>query len=97
LVSSFIPAAPGGGGAGPTFPPAGGGATGCGSALDRQEAASDGGPHSAAQALAAEAGVAVVAVATLDDLLAFAGESAELVAQRERLLAYRARYGCAAA
>ena len=65
-------------------------------ALDRQEAASDGGPHSAAQALAAEAGVAVVAVATLDDLLAFAGESAELVAQREQLLAYRARYGCAA-
>ena len=66
-------------------------------ALDRQEAASEGGAHSAAQALAADAGVAVVAVATLDDLLAFAGESAELVAQRERLLAYRARYGCAAA
>jgi orotate phosphoribosyltransferase len=59
--------------------------------------AREGGPHSASQALAAEAGVAVVAVATLDDLLAFAGESAELVAQRERLLAYRARYGCAAA
>jgi orotate phosphoribosyltransferase len=80
-----------------TIAAAGGRAMAIAIALDRQEAASDGGPHSAAQALAAEAGVAVVAVATLDDLLAFAGESAELVAQRERLLAYRARYGCAAA
>jgi orotate phosphoribosyltransferase len=35
----------------------------------------------------------VIAVAGLDDLLAFAGESAELHDQRERLLAYRARYG----
>jgi orotate phosphoribosyltransferase len=38
----------------------------------------------------------VVAIAGLDDLLAFAGESAELVAQRERLLDYRARHGCTA-
>jgi orotate phosphoribosyltransferase len=80
-----------------TIAAAGGSAVAIAIALDRQEATSEGGPHSAAQALAAEAGVAVVAVATLDDLLAFAGESAELVAQRERLLAYRARYGCAAA
>ena len=63
-------------------------------ALDRQEAVSGDDPRSATQALAADAGIAVVAVATLDDLLAFAGESADLVAQREPLLAYRARYGC---
>jgi orotate phosphoribosyltransferase len=80
-----------------TIAAAGGSAVAIAIALDRQEAASEGGPHSAAQVLAADTGVAVVAVATLDDLLAFAGESAELVAQRERLLAYRARYGCAAA
>jgi orotate phosphoribosyltransferase len=36
----------------------------------------------------------VIAVAGLDDLLAFVGESAELSVHRERLLAYRARYGC---
>lgn len=64
-------------------------------ALDRQEAVAEGDPRSATRALAEEAGIAVVAVATLADLLAFAGESAELVAQRERLLAYRARYGSA--
>ena len=63
-------------------------------ALDRQEAVSADDPRSATQALAEDAGIDIVAVATLDDLLAFAGESAELVAQRERLLAYRARYGC---
>ena len=63
-------------------------------ALDRQEAVSEADPRSAAQALADDAGLAVVAVATLDDLLAFAGESRDLVAQREPLLAYRARYGC---
>ena len=60
------------------------------------EAVAEGDRRSAAQALAADAGIAVVAIAGLDDLLAFAGESAELVAQRERLLDYRARYGCTA-
>ena len=80
-----------------TITAAGGRAVAIAIALDRQETASEGGAHSAAQALAADTGVAVVAVAGLDDLLAFAGESAELVAQREQLLAYRARYGCAAA
>ena len=69
-------------------------------ALDRQEAVAEDGHaiedrRSAAQAVAAEAGIPVIAVATLSDLLAFAGQSAELVAQRERLLAYRARYGSA--
>ena len=53
--------------------------------------------RSAAQAVAAEHGLPVIAVASLADLLAFAGESAELVGQRERLLAYRARYGSATA
>ena len=67
-------------------------------ALDRQEVlgepgASTGPRHSAAQAVAAETGVPVIAVANLHDLLAFAGESAELVTHRDRLLAYRASYG----
>lgn len=62
-------------------------------ALDRQEIAGERDTRSAAQALAAEHGIAVIAVAGLDDLLAFAGETADLSAQRERLLAYRARYG----
>ena len=68
-------------------------------ALDRQEAVvegdSVGSRRSAAQTVAEDAAIPVIAVATLADLLAFAGQSAELVAQRERLLAYRARYGCA--
>jgi orotate phosphoribosyltransferase len=78
---------------------AGGGApAGIVIALDRQETVVEGGEamesrRSAAQAVAAEAGIPVIAVATLSDLLAFTGQSAELVAQRERLLAYRARYG----
>ena len=68
-------------------------------ALDRQEVAPDGSASdglglSAAQAVAAESGIPVIAVAGLEDLLAFAGESAELLGQREQLLAYRARYGC---
>lgn len=63
-------------------------------ALDRQEVAPDGPGLSAAQAVAAESAIPVIAVAGLDDLLAFAGESAELLDQRARLLAYRARYGC---
>ncbi len=66
-------------------------------ALDRQEVApGDGPPMSAAQAVTAEAGIPVIPVAGLDDLLAFAGESADLLDQRDRLLAYRARYGCVA-
>jgi orotate phosphoribosyltransferase len=72
-------------------------------ALDRQEVANEGGSHdgrgepspslSAAQAVMAEAGIPVIAVAGLNDLLAFVGESTELSVQRERLLRYRARYG----
>jgi orotate phosphoribosyltransferase len=72
---------------------AGGTVTALAIALDRQEAVAEGDARSATQALAQEAGIVVVAVATLGDLLAFTGESAELVSQREHLLAYRARYG----
>lgn len=67
-------------------------------ALDRQEMLGDvdASPRrSAAQSVADETGVPVIAVASLQDLLAFAGESADLVQHRDRLLAYRARYGSA--
>jgi orotate phosphoribosyltransferase len=63
-------------------------------ALDRQEAVAEGDRRSATQALSEDAGIAVVAVAGLDDLLAFAGESSELGRERDRLLAYRTRFGC---
>ena len=64
-------------------------------ALDREEVIDAGATprQSAAQAVAAEHGIPVIAIATLTDLLAFAGENAELVAQRERLVAYRDRFG----
>lgn len=76
---------------------AGGRPAGVAVALDRQEAVrEDGERQSAAQRVSAETGVPVIAVATLSDLLALAGENAELVAHREQLLAYRARYGSAA-
>lgn len=82
----------------------GGNAAGIVVALDRQETLGGAGlgeaglgeagdRRSAAQAVAAETGVPVIAVANLHDLLAFAGESAELVTHRDRLLAYRASYG----
>ncbi|GAA4857939.1 orotate phosphoribosyltransferase [Luteimonas vadosa] len=77
----------------------GGGGTpaGIAIALDRQEMLGEGGPgtarRSAAQAVAAEHAIPVVAIASLDDLLALAGGSAALAAERDRLLAYRRRYG----
>ena len=49
--------------------------------------------RSAAQTVAADQGLPVIAVANLSDLLAFAGGNAELSSQRERLLAYRDAYG----
>ena len=64
-------------------------------ALDRQERVREDAAQSAAQAVASEHGIPVVAVAGLADLLEFAGESADLVRQRDALLAYRARYGIA--
>ncbi len=62
-------------------------------ALDRQERASEQELRSAAQAVASEHGIPVIAVAGLDDLLAFTGKTTELVTHRDALLAYRARYG----
>jgi orotate phosphoribosyltransferase len=64
-------------------------------ALDRQERVREDAAESAAQAVANEYGIPVVAVAGLDDLLAFADQSTELSAHRDALLAYRARYGLA--
>ena len=72
---------------------AGGVAAGIVIALDRQERVREELAQSAAQSVAAEHGIPVVAVAGLSDLLEFAGESADLVRQRDALLAYRARYG----
>ena len=64
-------------------------------ALDRQERVREDAAQSAAQAVASEHGIPVVAVAGLADLLELAGENADLVRQRDTLLAYRARYGIA--
>ena len=64
-------------------------------ALDRQERVREDAAGSAAQSVASEHGIGVVAVAGLGDLLAFTGERAELVRHRDALLAYRARYGIA--
>ena len=67
-------------------------------ALDREEVVDPDAPgrRSAAQQVATEHGIPVIAVATVTDLLAFAGESAELVAEHARLAAYRDAYGCRA-
>jgi orotate phosphoribosyltransferase len=61
-------------------------------ALDRQERGQ--GAQSAAQEIAAEFGVPVIAIARLDELLALVAERPELAPHRERLAAYRATYGC---
>ena len=61
-------------------------------ALDRQERGQ--GTQSAAQEITAEFGTPVIAIARLDELLALVGERAELTQFRERLVAYRAAYGC---
>jgi orotate phosphoribosyltransferase len=73
----------------------GAGATPCGVliALDRQERGQ--GERSATQEVTAEFGIPVIPVASLDDLLAYTGRRAGLAAQRDALLAYRARYGTA--
>jgi orotate phosphoribosyltransferase len=73
---------------------AGGQVSGIAVALDRQEIASDSDRRSAAQAVAAEAGVPVQAVAGLADLLAFTDGNDTLAQYRAPLQAYRARYGC---
>ena len=74
---------------------AGGIPAGIAIALDRQERVREDADQSAAQAVAAEHGIGVVAIAGLADLLAFAGERPELVRHRDALLAYRGRYGVA--
>lgn len=62
-------------------------------ALDRQEAVDPASSRrSAAQTVADEHRIPVIAVAALDDLLAFADNEA-LSTQRQQLLAYRAAYG----
>lgn len=60
-------------------------------ALDRQERGQ--GERSAAQEVAADYGIPVIAITGLDDVLAYAGERAELAAEHARLVAYRERYG----
>lgn len=60
-------------------------------ALDRAERGS--GTQSAAQEIAAEHGIPVLAIASFDELLDLADERPELAAERARLVAYRARYG----
>jgi len=62
-------------------------------ALDRQERVSEEHSCSAVQALAAEQGVPVVAIASLHDLMAFAHDHPALHAEHARLSAYRSRYG----
>jgi orotate phosphoribosyltransferase len=63
-------------------------------ALDRQERGQVG-ERSAAQEVAAEFGLPVIAVAGLEQLLQLAAELPELAAHKDALLAYRARYGSA--
>jgi orotate phosphoribosyltransferase len=63
-------------------------------ALDRQERGQVG-ERSAAQEVAAEFGLPVIAVAGLEQLLQLAGELPGLAAHKDALLAYRARYGSA--
>jgi orotate phosphoribosyltransferase len=60
-------------------------------ALDRQERGQ--GDRSAAQEVAADNGIPVIAITSLDDVLAYAGERQELATEHARLLAYRERYG----
>ena len=63
-------------------------------AFDRMERGR--GERSAVQELKEQYGVPVIAIATLDDLLAFLGKRPELAAQRSAVTAYRERYGAAA-
>ncbi len=64
-------------------------------ALDRQERVREDAPESAAQTVAREQGIPVIAVAGLQDLLAFSDKIAELSSYRDALHAYRVRYGIA--
>lgn len=63
-------------------------------ALDRQERGT--GERSAAQEVAADYGIPVIAITSLADVMAYAGERPELADEYARLMAYRERYGVAA-
>jgi len=76
---------------------AGGSAAGIVIALDRQEAVDPAvSRHSAAETVALEHGLAVVAVASLSDLLAFAQGSDRLAGHHGPLLDYRRQFGSTA-
>jgi orotate phosphoribosyltransferase len=60
-------------------------------AMDRQERGK--GERSAAQEVAADYGIPVIAIASLSDVLALADERPELATYRQALDAYRAQYG----
>jgi orotate phosphoribosyltransferase len=60
-------------------------------ALDRQERGQ--GALSAAQEVTAEFGIPVIAITSLGDVLAYAGERPDLAAEHARLVAYRQQYG----
>jgi len=63
-------------------------------ALDRQERADDVSAHSAVQFVERELGLAVVAIATLTDLLEYIrSHGQELHSQLQKVSAYRERYG----
>ena len=64
-------------------------------ALDRQERVREDAAESAAQSVAREQGIPVIAVAGLADLLAFVDGRSEFGVHHDALLAYRARYGIA--
>lgn len=70
------------------------GAQACGVviALDRQERG-QAGDQSAAQEVATEFGLPIVAIAGLDELLEFADDRPDLAAHKSALMAYRSRYG----
>jgi orotate phosphoribosyltransferase len=61
-------------------------------ALDRQERGQTG-DQSAAQEVAREFGIPVIAIAGLNELLEFAEDRPELTAHKAALMAYRLRYG----
>lgn len=63
-------------------------------ALDRQERGQ--GELSAAQEVARDHGIPVIAITGVDEVLAYAGERPELAAEHARLLDYRGRYGVSA-
>ncbi|MGN2243631.1 orotate phosphoribosyltransferase [Frateuria sp. GZRR33] len=63
-------------------------------ALDRQERGQ--GELSAAQEVARDHGIPVIAITGLDEVLAYAGERPELASEHAHLLDYRSRYGVSA-